>query len=676
MRYLRINKALAEMNGIPAEHHIGRRIQEVLPADSEFTQAIIRRIEHVLLSGLPLENVEAEWESAGPPRELRFSRTSYHPVRNGSTILGACIYVEDLRAQRRAEQQRDELLERERHARAEAEAAAQRLFILAEASHVFAEASADLRSVVNAVVRMVATIIDGACSLSMLSEDGTEIAPVAAYHADSEARKELEALTEGTAQHPVGEGLTGMVVRTGQSLLLPRVAREELLVALPAAHRAYAERFTPRTMMVVPLRVYGRVIGTLQVSREDAEQPFGPTDLVFLEELADRAGLAIQNARLLEREKEARADAETERARLHALVTQAPAAIAIMRGSELVLEFTNPLYEKFAGRTGLVGKPLREVLPELARQPRFAEVVSRVLRTGQPFVGHEYPVSLDRRGDGTLEEAFVNLVYQPLHDAQGRVDGLLTHAVDVTELVRARQRAEALEQQARRRAEFEEQLIGIVSHDLRNPVSAILMSAQMLLKQDGLGERAFKGASRILSSAERATRLIADLLDFTQARLGGGIRIQRRRASIHEVMRQVLEESQAAWPERDLQVSQSGDGEGEWDPDRLAQVVSNLVSNALRYSPAGTPVKVSTRAEPQAVLIEVHNLGRPIPQELLPHIFEAMKRGPQEGESSGRSVGLGLYIVEQIVRAHGGTVSVRSTEAEGTTFTVQLPRGA
>ena len=141
-------------------------------------------------------------------------------------------------------------------------------------------------------------------------------------------------------------------------------------------------------------------------------------------------------------------------------------------------------------------------------------------------------------------------------------------------------------------------------------------------------------------------------------------------------MRQVLEESQAAWPERDLQVSQFGDGEGEWDPDRLAQVVSNLVSNALRYSPPGTPVKVCTRAEPQAVLLEVHNLGQPIPQGLLPHLFEAMKRGPQEGLSSGRSVGLGLYIVEQIVRAHSGTVSVQSTEAEGTTFTVQLPRHA
>lgn len=674
LRYVRVNKALCDMNGLPPDLHLGRKIHEVLPEDSEATQALIRRIEHVLLTGLPLENVDIEWESAGSPRESHFSRTSYHPVRHGSVTVGAFVYVEDLRAQRRTEQQRDELLERERHARAEAEKAAQRLFILAEASHVFAEASADLRSVVNAVVRMVATIIDGACSLSLLSDDGHDMTPVAAYHADSDARRALEALVD-KARHPVGEGLAGMVVRTGQSLLLPRVSRDELLAALPLSHRSYTERYTPRTLMVVPLRVYGRVIGTLQVQREDADQSFGPTDLVFLEELADRAGLALQNARLLEREKEARADAETERARLHALVTQAPAAIAIMRGPDLVLEFTNPLYEKFAGRKGLVGKPLQEALPELSHT-RFVEVAWQVMRTGQTFVGHEYPVTLDRRGDGRPEEAFLNVVYQPLHDGQGRVDGLLTHAVDVTELVRARQRAEALEKQARRRAEFEEQLIGIVSHDLRNPVSAILMSAQMLLKQEGLAERAFKGASRILSSAERATRLIADLLDFTQARLGDGIRIQRRRAVIHEVTRQVLEELQAAWPERDLQVSQSGDGEGEWDPDRLSQVVSNLVSNALRYSPPGTPVKVSTRAEPKTVLIEVHNLGRPIPPELLPHIFEAMKRGPQDGQSSGRSVGLGLYIVEQIVRAHRGTVAVRSTEAEGTTFTVQLPRGA
>jgi PAS domain S-box-containing protein len=282
LRYLRVNKALAEMNGLPADEHLGRKIQEVLPADAESTQSLIRRIEHVLTTGHPLENIDVEWESLGLPPEPRFSRTSYYPVRSGSSILGVCIYVEDLRAQRRAEQQRDELLERERHARGEAEAAAQRLFILAEASHVFAEASADLRSVVNAVVRMVATIIDGACALCLRSEQGQEIMPVAAYDADSEARKALEALVD-RAGHSVGEGLTGMVVRTGQSLLLPRVSRDELLAALPPSHRSHSERFTPHTMMVVPLRIYKRVIGTLQVSREDPERPFGPTDLVFLE---------------------------------------------------------------------------------------------------------------------------------------------------------------------------------------------------------------------------------------------------------------------------------------------------------------------------------------------------------------------------------------------------------
>jgi signal transduction histidine kinase len=135
-----------------------------------------------------------------------------------------------------------------------------------------------------------------------------------------------------------------------------------------------------------------------------------------------------------------------------------------------------------------------------------------------------------------------------------------------------------------------------------------------------------------------------------------------------------MEEVQASFPERDLVVTAQGNGQGAWDADRMAQVVTNLVSNALKYSPPDTPVSVRTRGDGDQVELEVHNEGAPIPPEALGRLFQPMQRASSQGDTAGRSVGLGLYIVDRIVQAHGGTIAVKSTEGEGTTFTVRLPR--
>ncbi|MGE6758764.1 ATP-binding protein [Corallococcus interemptor] len=257
-----------------------------------------------------------------------------------------------------------------------------------------------------------------------------------------------------------------------------------------------------------------------------------------------------------------------------------------------------------------------------------------------------------------------------LRDATTGEDiGLATVSRDITE--RHQREAEAREQR-----EFEQQLIGIVSHDLRSPLNAILLSANALLQRDDLGDRATKNTGRIISSAERANRLIRDLLDVTQARLGGGLPVHRRRIDFHAATRQALEEVQVALPERQVLLEQHGDGLGSWDEERLGQVVQNLVTNALRYGDPDAPVRMTTREEGDDLVLEVHNQGRPIPPEMLPTLFQAMRRGQHDAGRSSRSVGLGLYIVQQVARAHGGHVSVASSAEAGTTFTVRLPREA
>lgn len=234
---------------------------------------------------------------------------------------------------------------------------------------------------------------------------------------------------------------------------------------------------------------------------------------------------------------------------------------------------------------------------------------------------------------------------------------------------------DALLLSAREATQLREQLMGIVSHDLRNPLNAITLSAATLLRRTDLDDRARRGISRILDAADRANRLIRDLLDFTQARMGKELPVKRQAVDLHVLTQQVVDEVQLATAERELKLEREGDARGAWDPDRIAQVLTNLLTNALQYSPAGTPIRVSTRGEAMAVILTVSNEGPPIPVELLPTLFEPMSRGTAEG-SERRSIGLGLYIVDQIVRAHGGSIEVSSTAEAGTSFRVLLPRAA
>ncbi len=230
------------------------------------------------------------------------------------------------------------------------------------------------------------------------------------------------------------------------------------------------------------------------------------------------------------------------------------------------------------------------------------------------------------------------------------------------------------EQEVKRRAEFEQQLIGIVSHDLRNPLNNITLGAAMLLKQEGLDEASTTLARRVSRNAERAANMIRDLLDFTQARFSGGIPIALKSVNLHLHAASILGEVENEHPTRKLRLHHEGDACGEWDPDRIAQVLVNLTGNALAYSPPDSVVTVSVRGEPEEVVLEVHNHGNPIPEALIARLFHPYARGNGQVPFQARSIGLGLFIVNSIVRAHQGRISVRSTAEQGTTFTVRLPR--
>jgi PAS domain S-box-containing protein len=224
----------------------------------------------------------------------------------------------------------------------------------------------------------------------------------------------------------------------------------------------------------------------------------------------------------------------------------------------------------------------------------------------------------------------------------------------------------------RRSQEVQAHILGIVGHDLRTPLAVMSTSTELALRDPSISDRTRASLGRAAMSVTRMNRLIADLLDYSRARLGQGLRVQVEPVNLDRLCRDVIEEVKASHPARRVVYRATGGVEGQWDPLRMQQVLVNLLTNALRYSPPDSDVTVTIGADDGHTLVSVHNEGPHIDAALQQHIFEPFKRG--EGRAHGwGGVGLGLYIVKQIVAAHGGTVALSSSADAGTTFTVTLP---
>jgi PAS domain S-box-containing protein len=483
---------------------------------------------------------------------------------------------------------------------------------------------------------------------------------------------------------------------------------------------------------------------------------------------------------------------DAERQYLRQLFDQAPGFVCVLRGPDHVFTLVNNAYRQLIGGRDPVGKPVREALPEVEGQG-FFKVLDDVYTMGRPFVGQGMAVRLQREADSALEERFLDFVYQPISDSDGRVTGIFVQGNDITpqrQLEAERERlleeqrflTESIPQQVwtadasgaltsanqrvlgyfgvtedrvlgsgwldllhpddverskarwrvsvetgveyeiefrlrradgvhrwhlgravamhdatgavsrwfgtntdiddrkraqdtlQERAEFEQQLIGIVSHDLRNPINAIGIAGALLSQRGKLDAVQSKAVARIVSSSDRARRMIRDFLDFTQARTSGRIPISPKPANIRDIARQVFEEVQVMHLDRPATIEHTGEEEGFWDADRIAQVIGNLLSNAFQHGGSEGGITLRTRGDATDVIIEVQNAGTPIATEDLGRLFLPFERGSRAALSSERSVGLGLYISKEIIAAHHGTIAVRSTAEEGTVFTVRLPR--
>ena len=506
-----------------------------------------------------------------------------------------------------------------------------------------AEASLDEPDVIRFLQKLLTVLtetVDAVDAAKILLLEGDELVVRATVGLEAEQDK---------VRHKLGESFAGRVALERRAIMLPVGSEDD---SVPGAVKERAGR----ALVGIPLIYRGELVGVAVMGSSGAYE-FSSEDQLLFRTMAARATAIIVQGQLLERERGARTQAEQLEARIEAMVQAMPVGV-VMRDAEGRLLLHNAEYQR------IWGEP-----PPAAQEGYDRELF---LAGGQRLEAEDWPLSRALRGEPAPnqrleflrgdERIIIQVSAVPVLAAGGKVAAVVGTMVDLT----AEARSEA---ELRAALHFRDHLIGVLSHDLRNPLAVIKTSAHVLL-QGAANEQQIRATTRIVSNADRMERLIHDLLDYTRARVGGGIPVLPRTTNLFHLCQQVIDSMEVLHPSRSLRLTVEGNTRGEWDPDRILQVISNLLSNAIAYSPDGTPIAVTLTDQRGIVELTVHNEGAPIPDDKLKAVFEPFQRG----QESGPGLGLGLYIVREIVRAHGGTVAVESGAGRGTRFIVRLPR--
>ena len=371
--------------------------------------------------------------------------------------------------------------------------------------------------------------------------------------------------------------------------------------------------------------------------------------------------------------RELRESLDRERANLREIFQLAPSFMARLRAPNHVFEEANPSYMRIVGEDRpLIGLPAREALPEIEGQG-FFELLDTVYVSGTPYTGTEVRVML-RRGD-TLEEIYVDFVYQPTRNAQGQIDGVFTHGTDVTAQVRARQQIEQQAIELRQANHAKDQFLATLSHELRTPMTAVLGWAR-LLRMGLSASEAEVAIDAIEQAASAQAQLIEDVLDVSRI-TSGKFTFERRPVDLATVAGAAITALHPTAAARKVEILTSFPPAlppVAGDEGRLQQVIWNLISNALKFTPKGGSVTVRITHTGSLVYLSVQDTGEGIAADFLPFIFEPFRQADTSTTRTHGGIGLGLSIVRSIVELHGGRVTAMSEgRGRGSTFRVELP---
>jgi signal transduction histidine kinase len=441
----------------------------------------------------------------------------------------------------------------------------------------------------------------------------------------------------------------------------------------------------------LPLRdVQGQIKGVLDFSYDVTEQVQARRQLEQLnQELETRVQVRTREV------EAAHAEAEQQRRQWYDLFLHAPAAICILKGPELVYEFLNPRYQQFFPERQLLGKPLREALPELADHAAYY-TMRHVFDAGETVWQQALHAPLARTADGVLEDRYFNYIQQPRHDEQGRIDGVLVFGFEVTELVETRQQVERLNQQL---AALNEELtttnqelsnsnaqltrtnvdldtfVYTASHDLKAPITniesiaaALHESLPLAVVQDELVAHLLELLNQTVA---RFQRTIGQLTDISRLQLvhAGPAEVVELAAAIESVRLDLVPALAAAGTQLTLAVPP--DLVVSFSPANLRSIVYNLLSNAIKYRALDRPSHVQVHAEPSqaGVVLRVQDNGLGMSSAQQRQLFGLFQRLHTHVEGTG----VGLYITKRLVENAGGTIAVQSQPDMGTTFTLTFP---
>jgi signal transduction histidine kinase/DNA-binding NarL/FixJ family response regulator len=367
-----------------------------------------------------------------------------------------------------------------------------------------------------------------------------------------------------------------------------------------------------------------------------------------------------------------------ERTRLLSLFDQAPAFMAVLTGADHVIEAANSAYLALTGRGDIVGKPLLEALPELVGQG-YRELLDGVYATGTPYVGREARVMLVRSPGEAPEDSYVDFVYQPIVEPDGRISGVFVQGVDVTIQVRARKEMERLYESVRDANEAKRQFLAAMSHELRTPLNAIIGYTDLLALgvRGPLSDAQRSDLERIRSASEYLLTLITDVLDFSRVEAGkvelrpAVVRVESVVGRARDLMQRHIESRgihfDVVAPDPEMALFA--------DQERLQQILLNLLVNASKFTPQGGSIRLWAESDDSTVQLHVEDTGVGIPESQLEQIFEPFVQLDRlASRDSQQGVGLGLAISRDLARRMGGDLIARSAAGQGSRFVLAVPR--